>query len=330
MQRQQWIDVLRGIGIVLVVWGHVYGGYSFDLIFLFHMPLFFFLSGMLFKPVTDVAAFARYKARQLLVPYAVFLLLINIVLGVHLQWLPHAPGALLRFVTDLLLGGSRLSAWVAAFWFVTSFYAVLLIEACLIGRYAPRTVFWLHALMLALSILNAWLVPQWQVPWALNVALAAAPFFYAGSLWNQVPDQRRLERWAMAVVSVALPVVILNRLLGWNLGLGYDMKVTHYGIPVVSFVVALACCVLVARLARTLAARHAPSARLLAALGRAAIVIMFMHMVFTMGLAALIGEQYRLARVALGLGASTLIYLVSRRWAWSRMLLLGDVKNHRI
>ncbi|MCA1324565.1 acyltransferase family protein [Herbaspirillum sp. alder98] len=330
MQRQQWIDVLRGIGIVLVVWGHVYGGYSFDLIFLFHMPLFFFLSGMLFKPVDDVGAFARIKARQLLVPYTVFLLLINLPLGLHLLAQPHDPGALRDFVIDLLLGGSRLSAWVAAFWFVTSFYAVLLIEACLIGRYSQRTLLWLHALMLALSALNAWLLPQWQVPWALNVALAAAPFVYAGHLWHQGGDQPHLERWALALVLLALPVILLNRFLGWNIGFGYDMKVTHYGIPVVSFVVALACCVVMARFARTLAARHARPARLLAALGRAAIVIMFMHMVFTMGLGALVGEQYQLARVALGLGGSYLIYVVARRWAWSRRLLLGDIKNHQI
>ena len=330
MQRQQWIDVLRGIGIVLVVWGHVYGGYSFDLIFLFHMPLFFFLSGMLFKPVADIGAFARYKARQLLVPYSIFLLLINLPLAMHLLAQPHDRADLLAFAVDLLLGGSRLSAWVAAFWFVTSFYAVLLIEACLIGRHGRRTLCWLHALMLLLSMLNAWLVPQWQVPWALNVALAAAPFFYAGYLWHQAGDQPRLQRWATAVLLLALPVVIANRYLGWNIGFGYDMKVTHYGIPGVSFIVALACCVLLARLARHLAAHHARGARLLAALGRAAIVIMFMHMVFTMGLAALLGEQYRLARVALGLGGSYLIYLASRRWAWSRTWLLGDVKNHRI
>jgi fucose 4-O-acetylase-like acetyltransferase len=330
MQRQQWIDVLRGIGIVLVVWGHVYGGYSFDLIFLFHMPLFFFLSGMLFKSVRDVGAFARYKARQLLVPYTVFLLLINLPLAAHLLAQPHDAAAVRAFVADLLLGGSRLSAWVAAFWFVTSFYAVLLIEACLIGRYSQRTLLWLHALMLALSAANAWLAPQWQVPWALNVALAAAPFFYAGILWRQRDDQPRLERWAAAVVLLALPVVIVNRLLAWHIGFGYDMKVTHYGIPGLSFVVALACCVVVARVARYLSDHQPRTARVLQALGQAAIVIMFMHMVFTMGLGYLIGEQYQLARVALGLGGSYLIYLASRRWAWSRILLLGDVKNHRI
>ena len=62
--REKWIDVARGIGIVLVVFGHVWRGLSHaglladasafklvdDAVYLFHMPLFFVISGMLFAP----------------------------------------------------------------------------------------------------------------------------------------------------------------------------------------------------------------------------------------------------------------------------------------
>jgi fucose 4-O-acetylase-like acetyltransferase len=44
----EWIDVIKGIGIVFVVAGHTYIGEVKDFIFLFHMPLFFFISGFLF------------------------------------------------------------------------------------------------------------------------------------------------------------------------------------------------------------------------------------------------------------------------------------------
>ena len=59
-ERQAWIDVARGIGVILVVYGHVLGGLvgagifpngssaqwmSFGL-YTFHMPLFFFLAGL--------------------------------------------------------------------------------------------------------------------------------------------------------------------------------------------------------------------------------------------------------------------------------------------
>lgn len=328
MQREQWIDVFRGIGIVLVVWGHVYGGYSFDLIFLFHMPLFFFISGYLFRPVGDIAAFARRKAIQLLIPYAVFLLAIHIPLAIDLfANKPHDQAALLDFAGDLLLGGSRLSSWVAAFWFVTCFYAVLLVEAWLLGRYRRRTLLWLHALMLALSYVNSWFFPALQVPWALNVALAAAPFFYAGYLLRAMPQPPRTYRAAALAAGLACAVLVANRYFGWNLGLGYDMKVAHYGVPLLTFAAALACCVTLVRIARHIASGDTLVARCLAELGQAALVIMFMHMVFTMGAAALLGERYLFARFALGLMGSYLVYRESRKHVWSRALLLGSAAD---
>ena len=58
--RLPWVDVGKGIGILLVVYGHATGGLisarllsgdglaaaSFYAIYTFHMPLFFFLSGL--------------------------------------------------------------------------------------------------------------------------------------------------------------------------------------------------------------------------------------------------------------------------------------------
>lgn len=330
MHRERWIDVCRGIGIILVVWGHVYGGYSFELIFLFHMPLFFFIGGYLFRPVDDLGAFCRRKAVQLLVPYAVFLLAIGIPLAIHLFVNQvHDRAAVLDFIGAMVLGGSRLSAWLAAFWFVTSFYVVLLLEALLVGHRSRATLLWLHAVLLALSYANAFFAPALQVPFAANVALAAAPFFYAGYLFRQQPEERRGYRAAAAVAVLALAAVLVNHYFGWRLSLGYDMKVTHYGVPVLTFAAALACCVCMTRIARAIDARWPRIAAGLAELGRAAIVVMFMHMVFTMGLAALVGEQYRLARVAAGLLGSWLLYRASLKRGWSRALLLGSEGDFR-
>lgn len=51
MQRILYIDRLKGLAIVLVVMGHVFGFSQPDdaitkFIYTFHMPLFMFLSGM--------------------------------------------------------------------------------------------------------------------------------------------------------------------------------------------------------------------------------------------------------------------------------------------
>jgi fucose 4-O-acetylase-like acetyltransferase len=67
------VDVAKGIGILLVVLGHnvvfrenAHGLY--ETIYLFHMPLFFFLSGVTFR-FTSWTDASRKRARALLVPY---------------------------------------------------------------------------------------------------------------------------------------------------------------------------------------------------------------------------------------------------------------------
>lgn len=50
-KRYDFIDVAKGIGILFVVFAHVnYTPSLLTIIYSFHMPLFFVLSGMLFNP----------------------------------------------------------------------------------------------------------------------------------------------------------------------------------------------------------------------------------------------------------------------------------------
>ena len=68
MKRKRWIDVLKGIGATLVLFGHLIYSESFLKIFIysFHMPLFFFIGGYLFKYEVNLKRFILKKSRRLL------------------------------------------------------------------------------------------------------------------------------------------------------------------------------------------------------------------------------------------------------------------------
>lgn len=81
--RIEWIDIAKGIGIVLVSFGHVRNGDGrsvwlpaldmlISAIYLFHMPLFYFLGGLTFGMRGGFRAFLVRKIKTLLVPYYVF------------------------------------------------------------------------------------------------------------------------------------------------------------------------------------------------------------------------------------------------------------------
>ncbi|MFD1421203.1 acyltransferase family protein [Lactiplantibacillus songbeiensis] len=87
-KRIQWIDVAKGIGILLVVYGHALGGIMnadqggntnilqvlYNIIYGFHMPLFFFLSGIFARNWVKraVGIALRQKITSLVIPYFIW------------------------------------------------------------------------------------------------------------------------------------------------------------------------------------------------------------------------------------------------------------------
>ncbi|MCM1174356.1 MAG: acyltransferase family protein [Blautia sp.] len=66
MEREEWLDVAKGIGIIMVVTQHFLGGKLGEWILMFHMPLFFFLSGYIFhaERYGSFSLFWRNKVRR--------------------------------------------------------------------------------------------------------------------------------------------------------------------------------------------------------------------------------------------------------------------------
>jgi fucose 4-O-acetylase-like acetyltransferase len=79
-----FIDAVKGILILLVVLGHVIGGQinqigqgggrllqlTVDVIYLFHMPAFFFIAGMVWRDRDEpITSFLAKKFHRLIVPY---------------------------------------------------------------------------------------------------------------------------------------------------------------------------------------------------------------------------------------------------------------------
>ena len=76
-KQLDYIDIAKGLGMLFVIWGHIkHGGLTPAFIYSFHMPLFFFISGMLFNPLKydKFLPFVKSRVKRLLVPYVIFLL----------------------------------------------------------------------------------------------------------------------------------------------------------------------------------------------------------------------------------------------------------------
>ncbi|MBR3919001.1 MAG: acyltransferase family protein [Clostridia bacterium] len=79
MERNNTIDILKGIAILLVVFGHIcWEGVSHTYLWGFHMAVFFFASGIFFsteKYKNSFNKFFKAKIKGLIFPYIIFYLL---------------------------------------------------------------------------------------------------------------------------------------------------------------------------------------------------------------------------------------------------------------
>ena len=73
--RLDYIDVAKGIGMLLVIWAHILVEGPINwFIYIFHMPLFFYISGMLYTPekYKKVGVLLSRRVRSLIVPYVIY------------------------------------------------------------------------------------------------------------------------------------------------------------------------------------------------------------------------------------------------------------------
>ena len=317
MKRQIWIDVLKGLGIISVVVGHItYNRLLVNTIFMFHMPLFFLLGGWLHNTDISQPAYLKAKAHSLLLPYLSFLLILwpleLLVAFPDQPW--SAAWMLTGLIEPMVVGGQLLTGFAAVFWFVTCYFLTQQLMHFLLRRYSMQRCALICALMLACAYLNALLFRPLWLPWSANAVLIAAPLYYIG-YWAR---DRNIARFTSLFMVLALTAAALNVFGYHNV---FDIKATDYGFPVVTLVSALAC---VAVLAAT--ARHLQSnivGRGLAAIGGASMTIMFLHQFVQLMMAKKLGISQALPRIVVALLLCYLIHQLLKKSPLTARFFLG-------
>jgi fucose 4-O-acetylase-like acetyltransferase len=106
------------------------------------------------------------------------------------------------------------------------------------------------------------------------------------------------------------------------------MKYTYYGIPGLTFLLALSTILLLIQASRAL--MYVPTLqRILMNLGSASMVIMYLHQPLQLSMRAHPVLQAEWLRLAVGVGVPYALFLVGQRRAWTRALFLGSHRDLR-
>lgn len=68
-RRLQYVDIARGIAMICIVLGHLDNQNINRVVFTFHVPLFFFITGYFINAKLSVQDFIKSKVRTLIIPY---------------------------------------------------------------------------------------------------------------------------------------------------------------------------------------------------------------------------------------------------------------------
>ena len=206
MCRKNYLDILRGFAIFFVVFGHVtHIPVLRTYIFGFHIPLFFFISGLLFVPekYRNFRHFFVKKFKALMLPYCFFYLVTFIywlLIERQIRGEDVSPGSQLL---GMFYGTYSLKYMFfnGALWFLPCLFTTELLY------------FWIHKIptlwyraitLLTIYALGVILIRhniKW-LPWGGNAALLACVFYGIGnSMKNSITKIEKLP-WFYHIIII--------------------------------------------------------------------------------------------------------------------------------
>ncbi len=199
ISKNNEINIIKGIGIISVVIGHLYAGWVFRFVYAYHLPLFFFLSGYLFNKNKYKGKISWYIGRRitsLWTRYMPYVLIIGLmhnwlvavgIYGSEMQYwkindfLNFIYNAALFECSDPLLG---------ACWFILP----LISGSALLGgviylQEKSNMKIWSMVSVAVFSFLGLQRFKTgFVLPFRLDVGMVVLPFFYIGYLCRENSD----------------------------------------------------------------------------------------------------------------------------------------------
>lgn len=190
-ERNLAIDIAKGIGILLVVFAHVnYTPALLTYIYSFHMPLFFVISGMLFRKekYRSFGVFLKRKFITLICPY-LFFYMVAMIIRFGIDTIRYGISdtlieEYLNFFLEMFIAQKSATVISAPLWFVPCLFLVEIVY-----YFVAKLKSYLIVLVCSILVFVGWL---WESPygifeniitiWSVDSALFAIGFYALGNL----------------------------------------------------------------------------------------------------------------------------------------------------
>ncbi|WP_422664997.1 acyltransferase family protein [Aneurinibacillus uraniidurans] len=186
-KRIEWIDIAKGIAIILVVIGHspaTNGIKTF--IYGFHIPLFFFLSGFVFNPqkFSNSTEFFKNKIKTIVMPYLIFSLIEYLIYVLWENSIYNTNYYAYSIFKGILYASADTLKMYPVLWFLPCLFVVQCAFFLLVKINGKKT--YLIISLITFSIVG-FLYSQYstvRLPWFIDSSLTAVVFYGIGFIYK--------------------------------------------------------------------------------------------------------------------------------------------------
>ena len=186
-RRILWIDQLRGIALFFVVVGHVALPPRIkSVIYSFHMPLFFIISGLTLNnekiQKIPLREYVKDKAKKLILPYFWMSFLVFPLWYFTFHVISHSSRTIYQVILGILFGNDVIfyTSTSNALWFLlVLFFAEILYTVIIKLTHGDKKK---TTILMTISAITGYLQNGIGCIWHMNVAFTAVVFLYIGKL----------------------------------------------------------------------------------------------------------------------------------------------------
>lgn len=188
LKRIEWLDIARGIAIILVVVGHSPATIGMkSLIYSFHIPLFFFLSGFVFnqQKYKEPKDFFAHKIKTLILPYFIFSFIEYLIYVLWENGIYNTNFTAFSVFVGIFYASASTMKIATVLWFLPCLFIVQSLFY-LITKISTKHVY-LVAVLVTSSIIGYFYGQYFNVrlPWFIDASFTALVFYGIGFIYKK-------------------------------------------------------------------------------------------------------------------------------------------------
>lgn len=269
-ERIEWVDISKGIGIILVLIGHISQNMNINKpIYAFHMPLFFIISGFLFYRKDKKTI--NYK--RILIPYFIFSILTFAYWAIVERHIRQQENSIIWQAINIFYGAGGPSNYVfnVPLWFIPCYLVTEVVFKYISMIKKEKNL----CIILIICSIIGWIIPQFidfRLLLGIDTMFTSIFFYGLGYFFSSkyliIKTKIKKNRYTYYIIISILSIIFA---ITYNLNIEVDMNNLTFGNYFLYYISAISGSFVIILLA------HKIKSKIITWIGKNTMIIMCIH-----------------------------------------------------